>query len=83
MLSAIPGKTKAQKLENCWERLQKHVNLVFDSDSLAKGGEDVAEKCPGIKQKLEKKNGESVLCASRYLDREEVRLVHTTGCMRN
>lgn len=56
MLRAIPGKTKAEKLESCWERLQQHVNMIFDSES-GRSSQPSSEQCPGIKQKLEKKSG--------------------------
>nr|XP_039269358.1 DNA-directed RNA polymerase I subunit RPA1-like [Styela clava] len=56
MLKAIPGKTKAEKLENCWDRLQQHVNMIFDSES-GRSSLPSSEQCPGIKQKLEKKAG--------------------------
>ena len=56
MLTAIPGKTKGEKLTNCWDRLQRHVNSIFDSE-IASKNEEAVEHCPGIKQKLEKKAG--------------------------
>ena len=56
LLSSLPGKTLMEKLENAWHRLQQHVNSLFDSDldRLTVAG---ADKTPGIKQLLEKKDG--------------------------
>lgn len=59
MLSAISGKTKGEKLEKCWERLQQHVNVIYDSD-LSRSITGSTDNCPGIKQKLEKKGGNVV-----------------------
>lgn len=57
MLAGIRGKTKAEKMHTCWSRLQKHIDSLFDSEPSMKVGDQAAEKCPGIKQKLEKKKG--------------------------
>ena len=46
MLSLVPGRTLADKLDNAWVRLQTHVNCVLDSN-LDKLSKDVN---PGIKQ---------------------------------
>ena len=48
MLSQVPGKTLADKLNNAWVRLQTCVNCIFDS-TLDKLSKDVN---PGIKQVL-------------------------------
>nr|CAB3265011.1 DNA-directed RNA polymerase I subunit RPA1-like [Phallusia mammillata] len=56
LLSAIPGKTLGEKMENAWHRLQQHVNMLFDSD-LDRLTPANAGKTPGIKQLLEKKDG--------------------------
>ena len=46
VLSHVPGKTLAEKLNNAWVRLQTQVNCIFDSE-LDKLSKDVN---PGIKQ---------------------------------
>lgn len=57
MLAGIAGKTKAEKIHTCWSRLQRHIDSIFDSETVMKAAEQASEKCPGIKQKLEKKQG--------------------------
>ncbi|XP_021350780.1 DNA-directed RNA polymerase I subunit RPA1-like [Mizuhopecten yessoensis] len=53
VLSQIYGTTLMEKLQSCWIQMQNHANSVLDCelDKLAK------EKCPGVKQLLEKKEG--------------------------
>ena len=52
VLSQVPGKTLADKLNNAWVRLQTCVNCIFDS-TLDKLSKDVN---PGIKQVLDLSN---------------------------
>ncbi|KAL1261396.1 hypothetical protein QQF64_006661 [Cirrhinus molitorella] len=82
-LTEIQGLTLTDKLYNMWITLQIHVNIVFDSD-LEKGR---AEKWPGVRQLLEKKEGlfrkhmmgkrvdyaaRSVICPDMYIGTNEI-----------
>ncbi|XP_038157379.1 DNA-directed RNA polymerase I subunit RPA1 [Cyprinodon tularosa] len=82
-LSGISGATLADKLYNTWIRLQSHVNIVFDSDM----DKLMADKYPGIRQILEKKDGlfrkhmmgkrvdyaaRSVICPDMYIGTNEI-----------
>ncbi|XP_062332122.1 DNA-directed RNA polymerase I subunit RPA1 [Osmerus eperlanus] len=82
-LTAIHGATLTDKLYNVWIRLQSHVNIVFDSDM----DKLIAEKYPGIRQILEKKDGlfrkhmmgkrvdfaaRSVICPDMYIGTNEI-----------
>ncbi|NXU55669.1 RPA1 polymerase, partial [Turnix velox] len=83
VLKMIPGKTIAEKLYTAWIRLQSHVNVVFDSDM----DKLAADKYPGIRQLLEKKEGlfrkhmmgkrvdfaaRSVICPDMYIGTNEI-----------
>ncbi|XP_041653326.1 DNA-directed RNA polymerase I subunit RPA1, partial [Cheilinus undulatus] len=82
-LTGIPGLTLTDKLYNIWIRLQTHVNIVFDSEM----DKMMAEKYPGIRQILEKKDGlfrkhmmgkrvdyaaRSVICPDMYIGTNEI-----------
>ncbi|XP_077464970.1 DNA-directed RNA polymerase I subunit RPA1 [Stigmatopora argus] len=79
----IPGTTLTEKLYNIWIRLQTHVNIVFDSET----DKMMTDKCPGIRQLLEKKDGlfrkhmmgkrvdyaaRSVICPDMYIETNEI-----------
>ncbi|XP_069127871.1 DNA-directed RNA polymerase I subunit RPA1-like [Argopecten irradians] len=53
VLSQISGSSLMEKLQNCWIQMQNHTNSILDCD-LDKLTKD---KCPGVKQLLEKKEG--------------------------
>ncbi|XP_068449232.1 DNA-directed RNA polymerase I subunit RPA1 [Clinocottus analis] len=82
-LVGIQGLTLTDKLYASWVRLQAHINIVFDSDM----DKLTAEKYPGIRQILEKKDGlfrkhmmgkrvdyaaRSVICPDMYIETNEI-----------
>ncbi|XP_073676380.1 DNA-directed RNA polymerase I subunit RPA1 [Garra rufa] len=81
--SQIQGLTYTDKLYNMWILLQIHTNIVFDSDM----EKVTTEKCPGVRQLLEKKEGlfrkhmmgkrvdyaaRSVICPDMYIGTNEI-----------
>ena len=56
LVRTLRGQNITEKLQNVWERLQQHVNALFDAD-LDKLTPYGVDRTPGLKQLLEKKQG--------------------------
>ncbi|KAM3939452.1 DNA-directed RNA polymerase I subunit RPA1 [Leptodactylus fuscus] len=82
-LNTLSGLTLTDKFYNSWVRLQAHVNIVFDSEM----DRIMADKYPGVRQMLEKKEGlfrkhmmgkrvdyaaRSVICPDMYINTNEI-----------